>query len=110
MFLHTFCEEIQSEKIDPWADVEDQEDEEMPFDPVAEMKKLAEQEMREGKEYKDELRALGVNVEEWEEKFAMENNGHGHGHGHSHSHGELWYTLDWTILVLMINKKFQKIE
>ena len=85
LFLHVFCVENENPEVDPWADVEDQDDEEIPFDPVAEMKKLFEQEVLEGQEYKDELREWGVNVEEWEQKFAEA----GAGHGHSHNHGEL---------------------
>ena len=85
LVLHVFCVENENTEVDPWADVDDQDDEEIPFDPVAEMKKLFEQEVLEGQEYKDELREWGVNVEEWEQKFAEA----GAGHGHSHHHGEL---------------------
>ena len=57
---------------DPWKDAEEQQGDtgtDIPFDPIAEMKKLWEQEMQEGKEFRDGLRESGVNVEEWEEKF-----------------------------------------
>ena len=81
LVLHVCCVENENKEVDPWADLEDEVDEEIPFDPVAEMKKLFEQEMLEGKEYKDELRAEGVNVEEWEQKFAEASQGHGHSHG-----------------------------
>ena len=39
------------------------------FDPVAEMKKLWEQEQKEGQDFKDGLRDMGVDVKAWEEEF-----------------------------------------
>jgi len=47
------------------------------FDPLEEMKKLWEEEVKEGQEFKDSLRALGVDVEEWEKKFNHEDWGEG---------------------------------
>ena len=77
-----------------------EEQEVFTFDPVAEMKKLWEQEMQEGKAFKDGLRDIRVNVEEWEDEFGhdqwdeglfpdeMLGEADGHGH-HHHHHGEL---------------------
>ena len=56
----------KDDRADPWMDPSS----EIPLDPVARMKKLWEQEMQEAiKNFKDDLRESGVNVEEWEEKF-----------------------------------------
>eukprot|EP00091_Calanus_sinicus_P009422 TRINITY_DN22063_c0_g1_i1.p2 TRINITY_DN22063_c0_g1~~TRINITY_DN22063_c0_g1_i1.p2 ORF type:complete len:111 (-),score=46.59 TRINITY_DN22063_c0_g1_i1:80-412(-) len=86
---------------DPWEDVEEQEvisEDEKPFDPVEEMKKLWEQEMQEGKAFKDGLRDIGVNVEKWEDEFGHDQWDEGHvpdeilgevDGQHLHHHGEL---------------------
>ena len=49
------------------SDVKDTAEE---FDPLTEMKKLWQQEILEGEEFKQKLRDEGVNVEKWEERFA----------------------------------------
>eukprot|EP00092_Neocalanus_flemingeri_P071966 GFUD01088480.1.p1 GENE.GFUD01088480.1~~GFUD01088480.1.p1 ORF type:complete len:112 (+),score=36.23 GFUD01088480.1:43-336(+) len=81
---------LGEDALDPWEHVEDEQEivsDEMPFDPVEEMRKLWEQEMREGEDFKDGLREMGVNVEEWEQKFGQPEFGGDNGHGHQH--GEL---------------------
>ena len=57
----------QSTSTTEESDVKDTADE---FDPVAEMKKLWEQEILEGAEFKQKLRDEGVDVEQWEKKLA----------------------------------------
>merc|ERR1711872_367146 len=40
-------------------------DKEVPLDPVAQMKKLLDQEIRESQENREQLKAQGVNIEDW---------------------------------------------
>ena len=77
--------------MDFWEHVEDVsevDNNEEVFDPVEEMRKLWEQEIREGEDFKDELRDMGVNVKEWEEKFGLADLEEPE-LSHGHSHGEL---------------------
>merc|ERR1712215_553391 len=45
------------------------DDEMPPFDPVEEMRKLWKGEVQEEEDFKEDLRIMGINVEDWEEKL-----------------------------------------